>query len=335
MNVTLKDIAKKASVSVMTVSRVINDKPDVSDETRKKILKLINEFDYKPNNIARGLVMKKTHTIGLIIPDISNPFLSSIAKAIDDKAQKFGYSVIFANTDNSLEREKKAVELLRSKQVDGLVVSLLLGNKEVLDKFKKANYPVVQIDRTVSNNDYPLISIDNENSAYRAVEYLIKKGHKKIAHITGDLNSTPAIIRLKGYKKALADYNLKIRDNYIVEGNYTKEYGYQGMNKLLGLNDRPTAVFAANDMSAAGIYLSASKNGLSIPEDISVVGHDDVDIATLLKPELTTMRQPTYQLGEIAITVLLEMINNKINFSKIENRTLQTDLIIRESVSEI
>ena len=330
MKVTIKDIAKKADVSVTTVSRVLNNKPDVGDDTRARILRLIEDMNYNPNSVARGLVMQKTHTIGLIIPDISNPFFPQIARAIEDKAQEHGYSVIFFNTDNHLEREKKAVELFKSKQVDGLIVSLSLGNEEILKELKASNYPVVQIDRSVLNNSYPLVSIDNKNSAYQIVEYMLKKGYRKIAHISGDLNTTTARERLEGYKKAISDYGIEINEDYIIEGDYTQHSGFEAVKKLLKLKDRPTAVFAANDLSAAGVYKALFAADLKIPEDMAVAGHDDIGIASLLRPELTTMRQPKYSLGERAVSVLLKMINN--SGTECEDQILKTNLIIRESV---
>lgn len=330
MKVTIKDIAKEADVSITTVSRVLNNKPDVGDDTRAKILKIIEDMNYNPNSVARGLVMQKTHTIGLIIPDISNPFFPQIVRAVEDKAQELGYSVIFFNTDNHLERERKAVELFKSKQVDGLIVSLSLGNEEILKNLKAANYPVVQIDRSVLDHSYPLVSIDNQKSAYKMVEYLLKKGHKKIAHISGDLNTTTARERLSGYKKALKNYKVEINEDYIIEGDYTQDSAYQAMQNLLKLEVLPTAVFAANDLSAAGVYKAVFSANLKIPEDIAVAGHDDINLASLLKPELTTMRQPKYKMGERAVTVLLAMINNENE--KIEDQILNTDLIIRESV---
>lgn len=331
LKVTIKDIAREAGVSVTTVSRVINNKPDVSDKTKEKILKIIDKFNYNPNSVARGLVMQKTHTIGLIIPDISNPFFPDIAKAIEDKAQKLGYSVILFNTDNHLEREKKGVELFKSKQVDGLIVSLSLGNEDILKDLKKRNYPVVQIDRAVFNHLYPLISIDNQKSAYKIVQFLIKKGHKRIAHITGDLNTTTARDRLSGYKNALRDFDIEIENKLIIEGDYSKRAGVEGAEKFLKMKNPPTAVFAANDLTAAGVYNAVFAEGLSIPGDIAVVGHDDIDLASLLRPALTTMSQPMYSIGERAVTVLMKMINNDGEL-KIDDQILNTKLIRRESV---
>jgi len=330
MRVTIKDIAKEADVSITTVSRVLNNKPDVGDDTRAKILKIIEKMNYNPNSVARGLVMQKTHTIGLIIPDISNPFFPQIVRAVEDKAQELGYSVILFNTDNHLERERKAVELFKSKQIDGLIVSLSLGNEEILKNLKASNYPVVQIDRSVLDHIYPLVSIDNIKSAYQMVEYLIKKGHKKIAHLSGDLNTTTARERLSGYKKALKDYKIEIKKDYIIEGDYTQDSAYKATKKLLGLKSPPTAVFAANDLSAAGVYKALFEADLKIPADMAVAGHDDINLASLLKPELTTMRQPKYEMGERAVSVLLKMIDDED--AEIEDQILNTDLIIRESV---
>jgi LacI family transcriptional regulator len=188
----------------------------------------------------------------------------------------------------------------------------------------------VQIDRSVLDHIYPLVSINNIQSAYQIVEYLLKKGHKKIAHISGDLNTTTARDRLKGYKKALKNHEIEINENYIIEGDYTQYSGFEAMQKLLKLKEMPTAVFAANDLSAAGVYKAVFAAGLRIPEDIAVAGHDDIDIASLLRPELTTMRQPKYSLGERAVTVLLRMINKEK--LEIEDQILKTNLIIRESV---
>lgn len=328
--ITIKDVASEADVSISTVSRVLNNKPDVGDNTRKKILKIIDKLNYNPNNIARGLVMKKTNTIGLIIPDISNPFFPEVAKAIEDQAQKLGYSVILFNTDNNLEREKKAVDVLRGKQVDGLIVSLSLDNSNILEELKEKNYPVVQIDRQALSNSYPLISIDNEESAYYIVEYIIKNGHQKIAHITGNLHTTTARDRLAGYKKALKDNNIEINNKLIFEGNYSQNSGYKNMKKILKYKDRPTAVFAANDITAAGVYKAIFEANLKIPEDIAVAGHDDIDLATLLQPQLTTMAQPKYELGKRAIIYLFKMINkNNING---KDQILKTNLMIRNSI---
>lgn len=318
MTVTIKDIAEAADVSVTTVSRVLNDKPDVSPNTRKKVLKKINELGYKPNSIARGLALQKTNTLGLIIPDISNPFFPDIARGVEDMANKNGYSIIFCNTDNEQKKEKEAIELMKEKQVDGILLSLSTINKKELKELRNVEYPVVQIDRKVPQIDYPSITIDNYKSAYTATEHLIKSGHQKIAHITGDLGTITGSKRLKGFKKAMNEANLNIKDSYIKKGNYSKKSGYQNMLDLLKSNNPPSAVFIANDLMSVGAYQAVFELDLSIPEDISIIGHDNIDVTKLLNPTLSTMAQPKYELGHKAVQILIEEIeSNNLNNEKI------------------
>ncbi|AZR73753.1 LacI family transcriptional regulator [Anoxybacter fermentans] len=330
MSVTIKDIAKEANVSTTTVSRVLNNKPDVSDKTKKKVLEVINKLGYNPNGIARGLVLQKTYTIGLIIPDICNPFFPEVARGIQDKARQLGYSVIFYNTDNNKQREKEAIDLLKSKQVDGIILSLSMSNKEELDKLEEENFPVVQIDRKIPGSIFPTVTIDNILSAYNATKYLIELGHKYLAHITGNLGTKTGQDRLEGFKQALKEFNLDYKDEYILEGDYSKESGYKQMKTLLTQKKRPTAVFAANDLMAIGAYEAIFDYGLKIPEDISIIGHDDIDIASIIRPGLTTMTQPKYKLGQIAAEMLIKRIEG-LESDNQQEVVLNTELIVRDS----
>jgi len=333
MAVTIKDIAEEADVSVTTVSRVLNDKPDVSPNTRKNVLEKINELGYKPNSIARGLALQKTNTLGLIIPDISNPFFPDIARGVEDMANQKGYSVIFCNTDNEQKKEKEAIDLMKEKQVDGILLSLSTTNEKELKNLRKLEYPIVQIDRKIPNINYPSITIDNVKSAYTATKYLIKNGHKKIAHITGDLETITGSQRLKGFKKAISEKNLNLNKSYIKNGDYSKKSGYQNMLALLKSNNPPTAVFIANDLMAVGAYQAVFKLNLSIPKDISIIGHDDIDVTKLVNPTLTTMSQPKYQLGNEAVQLLI----NEIESNKLSNEEiiLNTNLINRNSIRRL
>jgi len=333
MAVTIKDIAEEADVSVTTVSRVLNDKPDVSPNTRKNVLEKINELGYKPNSIARGLALQKTNTLGLIIPDISNPFFPDIARGVEDMANQKGYSVIFCNTDNEQKKEKEAIDLMKEKQVDGILLSLSTTNEKELKNLRKLEYPIVQIDRKIPNINYPSITIDNVKSAYTATKYLIKNGHKKIAHITGDLETITGSQRLKGFKKAIFEKNLNLNKSYIKNGDYSKKSGYQNMLALLKSNNPPTAVFIANDLMAVGAYQAVFKLNLSIPKDISIIGHDDIDVTKLVNPTLTTMSQPKYQLGNEAVQLLI----NEIESNKLSNEEiiLNTNLINRNSIRRL
>ena len=333
MAVTIKDIAEEADVSVTTVSRVLNDKPDVSPNTRKNVLEKINELGYKPNSIARGLALQKTNTLGLIIPDISNPFFPDIARGVEDMANEKDYSVIFCNTDNEQKKEKEAIDLMKEKQVDGILLSLSTTNEKELKNLRKLEYPIVQIDRKIPNINYPSITIDNVKSAYTATKYLIKNGHKKIAHITGDLETITGSQRLKGFKKAIFEKNLNLNKSYIKNGDYSKKSGYQNMLALLKSNNPPTAVFIANDLMAVGAYQAVFELNLSIPKDISIIGHDDIDVTKLVNPTLTTMSQPKYQLGNEAVQLLI----NEIESNKLSNEEiiLNTNLINRNSIRRL
>ncbi|MGM0603943.1 MAG: LacI family DNA-binding transcriptional regulator [Bacillota bacterium] len=334
MKVTIKDIARKAGVSVTTVSRVINNKPDVSSDTKKKVEKIIDETNYQPNTIARGLVLQKSYTIGLIIPDISNPFFPEVARGIEDELRKEGYSVIFCNTDNRKTWEKESIDLLRSKQVDGMILSLSYENCGEIFKLEKEGFPVVQLDRLVEGSSVPSIAIDNTESAYTAAEYLISRGHKKIAHITGDLDTNTGRCRAEGFKRALQDYNINLPDKFYVKGDYSRSSGYYSMKKILQSDELPTAVFTGNDLMAMGVYEAIFDAGLEIPDDISVFGHDDIDLASLIRPGLTTMRQPKYRIGKLAAEVLLGIIN-KNKAPNLTEVVLKTELIERESVKSL
>jgi len=329
LGVTIKDIAAQADVSTTTVSRVLNNKPDVSDTTKAKVKKIMDELNYQPNNIARGLVMKKTKTIGLIIPDISNPFFPEIVKGVEHRAKELGYSVIICDTDNQIKEEKSSIELLLGKQVDGMITSLSIESAEEFDDFKMINFPVVQLDRNVPGLDYPKVSINNELSAYKAAKYLTSLGHKKIAHVTGELKTKTAQDRLKGFKEALKANGIEVEERYIIEGDYSQESGYDAFAKIAKMDNRPTAVFFANDLMAIGAYEAAAKYNINIPNDISVIGHDGISIASVVQPRLTTMIQPKNKLGRIAAEVLIDMIEGREKNP--EDVILATELIKRKS----
>ncbi|MFW5994099.1 MAG: LacI family DNA-binding transcriptional regulator [Halanaerobiaceae bacterium] len=336
-NITIKDIAKKSGVSVTTVSRVLNEKPDVNDQTRAKVLKIIEESNYRPNGMARSLVINQTYSIGLIIPDINNPYFPEVARGVEDQAQDSSYSVIFSSTDNKLEREKDVIDLMLHKRVDGLIVSLSLANRSILERLEAKNIPVVQLDRKIPDSIYPAVMIDNQRSAYKAVQFLIDQGYSNIAHITGDLKTVPGQKREDGYRKAILDNNLRLDEESIIEGDFSKKSGYKAMVKMIDEGNLPEAIFAANDLMAIGVLEVCRERNIKVPEDLVIIGHDDISIANLVYPSLTTMAQPKYKLGKKASQLLIDLIEIKQRKGSLEakdffaDQVLETRLIRRES----
>lgn len=336
--VTIKDIAERASVSVTTVSRVLNNRPDVSDKTRKKVKTIIEKLGYNPNSIARGLVLRRSFTIGLAIPGISNPFFPEVAKGVQSKAKDKGYSVILYDTNNDIEEEKEAIRILRCKQVDGMILSLSMENRDELLALEERGFPVVQIDRIIPECTSLSVTIDNVMSAREATQHLVELGHKYIAHISGSFYYKTARDRLCGFQQCIYENNLPYDDVYILEGNYTKESGYKQMKALLDKSPRPTAVFVANDLMALGCYEAIFDAGLSVPEHISVVGHDDIELSSIVRPGLTTVMQPKYELGQVAADVLIRKIEEKKddeNTEHIGSVILDTKLVIRGSTRRV
>ncbi len=327
---TIKDVAKNAGVSYATVSRALNNHPEINEETRKKIFKIAAEMGYQPNAIAQGLVKKETKTIGLLIPDITNPFFPEVARGVEDAANMEGYSVFLCNTNWSEEQEEKYLEVLMKKQVDGIIIG---PSSERLSHIKKVFHsgikPTVFISR-ISYFNSTSILIDNINGARVAVEHLIDKGHRKIAFIGGLKDAFSNQDRLLGYKNALEINGIPINKDYILNGDFKRESGHYTTKKMLQLVPRPTAVFAANDLLALGAIQAIKEEGLTIPGDIAVVGFDDIGFAALPEIDLTTIAQPKYDMGKLAFLTLLDqmkggdsVINKKI--------LLNPELIVRGS----
>lgn len=311
MKITIKDIAEKANVSISTVSRVLNNKDDVNDNTRKQIKKIIDELGYNPSGIARGLALKKTNTIGLIIPNITNPFFPEVAKGVERRAEEMGYSVILYDTENDENKEKKALELMRKKQVDGIVLSFNSNTRNLINQAFDDKIPIVQIDRKINGLKCPSVLIDNFYSGYIAAKHLIDRGHRKIAHITGRKDILNSVERLSGYKKAFQEDGLKVYEKYIINGQQTIESGYEKMNLLLKMDQIPTAVFVANDLMAIGAYEAIFDKKMDIPKDISIIGHDDINMASIIRPKLTTVVQPKYDMGVNAVDLLVKLIGER------------------------
>lgn len=292
MRITIKDIAEMCGVSVTTVSLVLNNKKvRTSASTKQKILDIAQKYNYTPNSLAVGLVTRRTNTIALLVPDISNVFFSQIAKHLESNFGKHGYNLILCNTNDNATEQEKYLQLMLNRGVDALVMCVANDRSktmDVLDDFAADNVPVIAFDRFFDNLNCPLVVTDNKKGAKDIVEYLISLGHKRIACISGSVARLYSE-RLDGYKQALAENGIAYDENLVRSGDYRYESGYELTKELL--QEKPTAIFVCNDMMAYGAYKAIEENGMAIPNDISVVGFDDLMFSSLLSVPLTTVRQ--------------------------------------------
>ncbi|MCR2043703.1 LacI family transcriptional regulator [Anaerosalibacter massiliensis] len=331
MSITIKDIAAIAGVSTATVSKVLNGKDkDISQATREKVLKITKEYNYVPNNVARSLVTKRTKTIGLIIPDITNPFFPEIARGAEDKAQEKGYSIIFCNTDDDIEKENKNINMLVEKMVDGIVLAASAKEELNIERSRYNSIPLVLVDRDSNLEGINgKVFVNNISGAYQAVSYLLENNYKNILFLSGPLSTIPSKDRLKGYKKALKEKRIDYNDELVIEGEYKYSWGYEIGKKVLDSKIKFDSVFCGNDLIAFGVMKSFKDRGLNIPKDIGIVGYDDIYMSRLVEPTLTTVKQPNYQMGYRAVEILINIIEGKEKIDK--DIVLETKLIIRKS----
>lgn len=326
----VKDVAKLANVSTATVSRVLTNTGNVSEANTKKVMDAVKQLKYYPNSIGRQLRKMETKTILVVVPDITNSFFSNILRGIENSAVTQGYQVLLGDTQNKTADD--FFKYLYEKQVDGII---LLTSKISVEELKEAfdTFPIIQVCETIPELDIPTVSINNIKAAEEVTKYLIDRGHKKIVHVTGPLDGILGQNRLQGFKNAMEQNNLNILSNGIIEGDFSLEAGYRIGEEILKLKDRPTAVFAANDEMAIGIMKTFKKHNFLVPEDISVIGFDDIKAAEIVDPELSTFAQPNYQMGEKAMELMLNILNKDIE--KVDSIVLNGKLQIRESVSNI
>ncbi|MEC2343790.1 LacI family DNA-binding transcriptional regulator [Paenibacillus barengoltzii] len=309
MNPTIKDVAKKANVSIATVSRVLNNLQGYSDQTKAKVYRAIEEIGYQPNAIARGLINKKTQTIGVMFPTVSSLFSSEILHGVEDFAQDNGYSVMVCNTDSDGKRTLKYLQVLREKQVDGLIFSSEVLKEEYYQTLQQMRIPYVLVSTESGYDHVPYIKVNDFQAAYDAVEYLIRFGHRKIALLSGTKHDTIAgIPRIEGYKKALENHGIPINESYIAYGDFLFDVSYKAMEELLSRAPDITAIFAASDEMAIAAISVAAKYGIKVPDELSIIGYDDLKLAQMSVPPLTTVRQPLYDMGNLASQKLIHMI---------------------------
>jgi LacI family transcriptional regulator len=327
---TIKEIAKIANVSAMTVSRALNNNPRVREKTRKKIQTIAKQLGYRPNRIARSLVSKRSQLISLIVADIANQYFSELARGIEDKAREYGYNVIFCSTDNDSETLKTYVRLMMEVGVDGFILAAVRLKEPIVEELADQHFPVVLVNRELKEKKANSVVIDNHAGAYLVVEHLINCGYEKIGIITGDLNLSTGIERFEGYRKALRDYGIPFHEDYSSQGPFTQAHGCRAATKMLSRKNRPEAIFAASDNIALGVMDAAGSLGLRIPEDLAVVGFDDTEFSSNAKINLTTVSQKKYEMGAIGVQMLLDLINGQAH-GAVNNIVLEPELIIRKS----
>jgi len=322
------DVALKANVSIATVSRVVNKSDHkVNATTREKVLAAIQELDYRPNALAKSLLMKRTMTIGIIIPDISNPYYAEIVRGIQDTADRAGYTVMLHNSDGKQERIIRDIYALREKSADGIIFSGgIINGFDTLSILKELKDRVVVVGR--HEVDFPAIMVDNMGGATQAVQHLIDLGHRQIACVGGPAGSSTSIDRLTGYRNALAQNGLPFNERLVKHGAWDPRSGHMMAGQLLRVKARPTAIFSANDQMAFGVIKAAKDAGLLVPQDLAVVGFDNIPSASYIDPPLTTVGIPMSELGSAAMRMLIDLISGE-KFDKL--RLFKTKLLIRES----
>lgn len=327
---TIHDVAKRAGVGSITVSRVINHSGYISPQTRERVEKAIAELGYVPNTLARSLRSHRTNTVGLIVTDITNPFFTTLARGVEDTANQAGYTVIFCNTDESQEKEEKYLTVLLQKQVDGLLFVPTQSHASAIRQIQKHGTPVVVIDRRVPDGAVDTVRCDSVDGAYQLTRYLLSLGHRQIAVMSGPVGISTADDRVAGYQKALGEANIDSDEAFIFRGDFTQDSGYAMTQRALNLALRPTALIAANNFLTIGAMKALQEVGLDVPEDIALVGFDDLPPAMVTFPFFTVASQPAYDMGTRAMNLLLERLEDKEQ-NDIQDVILPTRLIIRHS----
>ncbi|HEY6804182.1 MAG TPA: LacI family DNA-binding transcriptional regulator [Pyrinomonadaceae bacterium] len=342
--VTLADIAAEAQVTSMTVSRVINNSGYVHAETRERVLRVARAMNYRRNGLARGLKRQRTETVGLVIGDIANPFAAELTRGVREVLEARSYTLFICISEHTAKEDVQAFDSLADHRADGIIVATRASQtaNERLEELIDSGVPVSLIGRDFHHPHADLVSADNLKGGYEATSHLIDAGHRRIGFIGVSLTQGLRLRRFQGYLEALKQHGLSVDEQMIVGGHEasdqmpgysTEEMGYDGMVKLLELEQRPTAVFARNDFTALGALNAIKRAGLRIPDDIAIVGYDDVPLAQHTSPTLTTVRQPTREQGQCAAEFLLNRIEGDSEQERVE-RTFECELIIRESTAQ-
>jgi len=331
MKTTIYDIAKAAGVSIATVSKVINGTGRISTDTRERITEIMQELDYQPSVVASALTGKSTFTIGLLIPDLANPFFAEIARSVEDRGHELGFNLVMCSTDNNSKKEAGYITLLRQKRVDGIIIATGTSIEGLLSGLADYNIPLALISRDIPTIEADSVRADDDTGAYQAVAHLTGLGHRHIALIAEDPELMTTKERMRGYRRALEDANIAYTDDLVTISNSSVEAGKQRALELMGSDHPPTAIVAFNDLLAVGVVQAAKELRLSIPWDLSVISFDNTVLAGIVDPPLTSVAVPIQQMGRQIMDMLIERVSGEKGDKR--RIVLKPELIIRQSTT--
>lgn len=324
---TIKDVAARAGISYTTVSHVVNGTRPVSEQVRRKVEAAIAELGYVPSGVARSLRARATGTLGLLVPNASNPYFAELARGIEDHAERNGYSVILCNSDDDIDKQLRYLRVLLERRIDGLIVATVASDAAFAQALANLQVPLVLVDRSLEGVNADQLRVDHEQGAYLATRHLLELGHRRIVCIGGPASTQVAQLRAAGYQRALDEAGVAAQA--VVDCPFTSPAGHAAAQMLLAAEPRPTAIFAGNDMIALGVLRAAAERGLQVPQQLSVVGFDDIEVSRYLHPALTTVGQCIGALGEQVAARLLERIRTPD--LAVTQRLIEPILLLRES----
>lgn len=333
-SVTIKEIAQQLGLSKSTVSRALHDSSEISTETKQKVMALVEKLDYLPNPVALSLLKSRSYTLGVLVPEIDNPFFSAVISGIEEIAYDRGYHVTIYQSHENYKREVLNVKHIYTRRTDGLIVSLSIetANYEHFERLQEHAFPMVFFDRVWDDSGADKVVVDDFDGAYKATEHLIQQGCVRIAHLAGPDTLLISHKRLHGYRAAMADYNLPVPGGYVVRSNLTTEGGLATAGQLLDRPDRPDGIFSANDRMALGLHLAIRQRGLTMPGDVALIGFTNLPMSTLIDPPLSSMVQPAFEMGQTAARLLIERIETDGPIERITaTHVLKTTLLPRQS----
>ena len=326
---TIKDVAALAGISFTTVSHVVNGTRPVSDQVRRKVEAAIAELGFVPSGVARSLRVRATGTLGLLLPNASNPYFAELARGIEDHAERNGYSVILCNSDDNIDKQLRYLRVLLERRIDGLIVATVASDQAFVEALAVVKVPLMLVDRSLDGVLADRVQVDHELGGYLATRHLLELGHRRIACIAGPVNTQVVQLRVAGYRRALSEAGVEAL--LVLDCAFTSPGGYAAAQALLTSAQAPTAIFAGNDMIALGVLRAAAERGVQVPQQLSLVGFDDIEVSRYLHPALTTVGQHIGQLGEQAAERLLERVREP--GLEAEQRLVEPTLMVRESTS--